>query len=480
MKLSIFIVFLPLLISCGFRTLEGKVKPVYFSTDPAVFADTLVQVQSVTYQEVKRLDVPCLSMVDLQKGKAVQTFIAQPTIFHKDNNEFLVYPGEHIFITANPSNNYAPTFSTMNQNKVRDDELLVLKTFQKLEKRPKIPLWIHYDFQTVLDAEKAINEKIAPSERASQLLFDSLCAAYRVSSKFKKLTKDYIHNRYDFAVLALYAEYRDTLVAHNIYQNKVRALLPQVNQLTKTSRFTLNVESNTNALYQSMFPNNGIRNMAMDGQFQECFDSIATIFSGPARDYLLSRLMLRALEQGFCIPASYTRQYHHYSMNRSYREIIARAGRAYKKFQHDDPLLPNELLMTDGKTKVRLENVLAQNKGKYVLLDLWASWCMPCIEEIPALQALKKKYRADKIAFINVSVDTNIPAWQTRLDQLRSDSTNNYLLLNKDNAALVRQIRLYAIPRYLLYDKEGNLINIDAPEPSDPQLEKQLDKLLSD
>jgi thiol-disulfide isomerase/thioredoxin len=257
----------------------------------------------------------------------------------------------------------------------------------------------------------------------------------------------------------------------------VKALLAGVNGVTKTSQFNLNIERNTSGLYTCLFPDRGIRNMVtMVGGFQACFDSIVTNFTGPARDYLLSRTMFRAYSQGFNIPSNYRKRYYVYCMNQDYRKIIGRAARQARHSQSDTHVLPNELLMADGKTKVELDDVLSQYKGKYVLLDLWASWCVPCIEEIPTLQALRKKYPADKIAFLNVSVDMGVSQWLTRLHQLHNDSLTSYLLLNQDSASLVKQIGLTTIPRYLLYDKEGKIINADAPPPTDPELVEILDK----
>lgn len=328
--------------SCSYRTVEGRVKPVYFSADAVVFTDTVPQVQTVLYQNLMGLSYPCLEVVDLHEGKAARAFIARPTFFQKENREFLVYPRENIFITANASDDYIPAFATINKNNVRDGELQVLKIFHDLERGPQVPRLAEYTFQTILDIEEDLKEKIAPAERASQLLFDSLCTAFQVSQKFIKLTKDYVHNRYDLTVLGLYEVYRDTLKAHNVYYSKIRAMLPQMNALTKINQFNLNVEAYTNYLYASLFPNNGIRNMANRGEFQACFDSIATNFRGPARDYLLSRLMYRAIEPGFRIPPNYRKQYRHYSMNKSYRKIIRRVSRSYKHLQKEASVLPNQ------------------------------------------------------------------------------------------------------------------------------------------
>jgi thiol-disulfide isomerase/thioredoxin len=473
MKLLVCVLLLLLLTSCGYRTV-----PVYFSADASVFTDTLSPVQRVTFQKVMALGYPCLDVVELQPGKEVQASIDRPTIFQKEYRSFLVYPKDHIFITASASNDFIPTFSTLNKNEVRDRELSVIKTFENLEKLPVVPILADYDYASIMNMEKALKSRIAPAERKSQALFDSLCNAYGVSQKFRKLTKDFVRNRYDDAILGVYAVYRDTLQARGDYWPKLRALLPQVNGLTKLSQFNANVAEYTNSLYTYLFPFNGIRNMVGRGQFEACFDSISVTFNGPARDYLLSRLMYQAFVQGYPIPASYRKQYRRYSMNKDYRKILAWAGRVKKPIHKDSPILPNDLLMVDGKTALKLEDVLAQHKGKYVLVDLWASWCVPCLEEMPAWRDLQKKYPTDKVVFLSISLDSSVPAWQSRISQLQGDSLNNYLLVHKDNAGLVRQLQINAIPRYLLYDKSGNIIHHDAPAPRDPELEKLLNQHL--
>lgn len=467
--------------ACAHRTLEGRVKPVYFSAAPVVFTDTLARDHSVYFQNMKKLGVPCDEVVNLKPGIAVKTFIAEPTIFGMGSSAFLVYPRDRIFITADPAREFHPTFSTVSKNKTRDGELLVLQKFQELEKRVVVPALTQYNYQVIADTARVIQDLVSQREQASQQLFDSLCAVYKVSRKFRKITRDFVHNRYDMTVVELYQVYRDTLKQRQVYKEKVSAFLPVVNRETSTAQFTSNLQTNTNWLYTALFPDNGIRNMVSKrGGFQACFDSIIKHFTGPARDYLLSRLMFRNIEQGYSIPAGYYQHYRQFSMNKSYRKIIDRYIEQVKVAQRNKPVFPNELLLSDGRTTAGLDTVLAGHKGKYILVDLWASWCGPCLKEMPALEALKNKYAADKISFLTVSVDTNIAAWLSRLEELHDDKSTSFLLLHKDSAALVRQVGLSTIPRYLLYDKDGTLMESDAPTPSDPELEKLLNKILEE
>src|SRR5678809_1381218 len=99
--------------------------------------------------------------------------------------------------------------------------------------------------------------------------------------------------------------------------------------------------------------------VAAVGGFQASFDSVVANFNGLARDYLLSRIMFRAYTQGSGIPPGYGKRYYRYSMNKDHRKIIARAARQARHSQGDTHVLPNELLMADGKTKIGLDDVLS-------------------------------------------------------------------------------------------------------------------------
>ena len=54
-------------------------------------------------------------------------------------------------------------------------------------------------------------------------------------------------------------------------------------------------------------------------------------------------------------------------------------------------------------------------KGKYVYIDVWATWCGPCCKEIPYLKELEKKMRKKKIVFVSLSCDKDLQAWKKKL-----------------------------------------------------------------
>jgi thiol-disulfide isomerase/thioredoxin len=115
-------------------------------------------------------------------------------------------------------------------------------------------------------------------------------------------------------------------------------------------------------------------------------------------------------------------------------------------------------------------------KGKVVLLDLWATWCIPCKQEEPYWDKLNEWYAGKDVAFVGISVDKDKAAWEKHLKekqlkgiQLHAGPGNNISLAYKVNG----------IPRYILIDKKGNLIADDGPRPSNENLKKLLDTWLA-
>ena len=115
----------------------------------------------------------------------------------------------------------------------------------------------------------------------------------------------------------------------------------------------------------------------------------------------------------------------------------------------------------------------AQFRGKYVYVDLWASWCVPCIREIPHLKQLEKELQNPDVVFLSVSVDTSADAWKKKVKQLGLEGN---LLNNRDNK-LCDALNVKGIPFFLIYDRQGNLHTYNAPRPSDVRLKPLLESL---
>ena len=127
-----------------------------------------------------------------------------------------------------------------------------------------------------------------------------------------------------------------------------------------------------------------------------------------------------------------------------------------------------------GKTK--LEDL----RGKYVYIDVWATWCGPCRGEIPFLQKVEEKYVGKNIAFVSISVDVekDHDKWKTFVDDKKLGGIQ--LIADKDwKSDFIKSYGINSIPRFILIDPNGVIVKGDAVRPSDPKLQKLLDSLLN-
>ena len=138
----------------------------------------------------------------------------------------------------------------------------------------------------------------------------------------------------------------------------------------------------------------------------------------------------------------------------------------------------NSLMSSDMKKSLTWQELVASTKGQLIYVDFWASWCAPCRAEMPNSKKLKCNYIGEKIRFIYVSVDENPSAWQRASKQIGIPDADSYLLTGGYKSPLAKDMKIITIPRYLIIDSEGKLINLDAPRPGDAVTTKILDKLL--
>lgn len=110
-------------------------------------------------------------------------------------------------------------------------------------------------------------------------------------------------------------------------------------------------------------------------------------------------------------------------------------------------------------------------KGKYVYFDVWATWCNPCKKEIPFLQKMEEKYHGKNIEFVSISVDQmkDHEAWKKMIADKKLSGTQ--LFSDKNwKSKFVTDYVINGIPRFILIDPLGNIVNSNAPRPSDPKL----------
>lgn len=117
---------------------------------------------------------------------------------------------------------------------------------------------------------------------------------------------------------------------------------------------------------------------------------------------------------------------------------------------------------------------LTDFRGKYLYIDLWATWCGPCRREIPYLQRLEKEYEGKNITFLSLSTDASKTDWTEFLQSHEMGGVQLYI------GAASKFQQLYnadGIPHFILLDTEGRIVEGNMLRPSSPDIRPYFDRL---
>ncbi|WP_235297181.1 TlpA family protein disulfide reductase [Portibacter marinus] len=111
---------------------------------------------------------------------------------------------------------------------------------------------------------------------------------------------------------------------------------------------------------------------------------------------------------------------------------------------------------------------LSDLQGKNVYIDVWATWCGPCIAEIPALKSMEEKYHDENVAFVSVSIDEqrDREKWK-KMIEARDLGGIQIIAENNWKSEIAQKYNISSIPRFMMIDAEGQIVSANAPRPSD-------------
>lgn len=198
-------------------------------------------------------------------------------------------------------------------------------------------------------------------------------------------------------------------------------------------------------------------------------------------DYAKTRLSGRPLYEyyAFALGSNFKKKlYDLFGEDSPYPELAQTVKAKYKKLEGMLEGNPAPVVVLRDTTDRQI--TWSDLNGKYLYLDFWATWCGPCIAEIPSLEKLQHDYAGKNITFVSISVDKEkdkgkwkqfVADKNLKGEQLWADEVNSRIFTGAFN--------MQQIPRFVLLDPEGRIVDANAARPSDVRVRQLLDKVLN-
>ena len=207
--------------------------------------------------------------------------------------------------------------------------------------------------------------------------------------------------------------------------------------------------------------------------YKRMYDSSNTYYSGAIRDRMLLLRLMGIRNKAPNYLDEYLSRFYKDCSNSEYIKYIQ------ANFVDTGTSKVQELKAIDSERK-SWNKLLQSHRGKVVYIDFWASWCIPCRREMPGAKNLVKAYDNNVFSYVFISIDDLLTDWKEACrEENILNYEYNYLLPNSGNTQIGKLLKISSIPRYVLIDKKGEIVDRNAPAPAQMIKNRIIDKWIS-
>ena len=204
-------------------------------------------------------------------------------------------------------------------------------------------------------------------------------------------------------------------------------------------------------------------------------DSIHNNFNGIAKDVLLSQTLSAALNDDYLAVDSVLTNLDHSFESGIFKKLLEKEIKKFKQTSKEN--LRDVNLVKVEQNDFLTDLLLNRYKNKVVYIDIWATWCGPCLREMSHSKLLHKEFKNSDVVFLYLCSNSNQSTWEKVIKE--KELQGEHILLSDDQLSILcSQHNIQGVPWYLVADKSGEIIN-NAPRPSSPKIKVLFKKLLS-
>lgn len=204
-------------------------------------------------------------------------------------------------------------------------------------------------------------------------------------------------------------------------------------------------------------------------------------FKGTIKDYAIGRMIWDYYNRGFAYGSEntnfmvamideYLEDVGHKKSFRDKMEDLKEDILSYD-FKLSEAALNTQMVNHLGDT-ITLQDIFNRSKKRVKVVDFWASWCPPCVQQIQESKPFKDRLSVENnVEWIYLSIDTDREKWLKKGEDLNNylHFRNSYLLVKGKKSALAKALNVHQIPRYVVFDKQNRVMVNSAPSPSDEE-----------
>lgn len=157
---------------------------------------------------------------------------------------------------------------------------------------------------------------------------------------------------------------------------------------------------------------------------------------------------------------------------------IEKLNKLEKEYKLDFSKSDKLILTTAKNDTTTFSNVLNINKGKWLYIDFWASWCTPCRRTMPESKKLKKELGNQNVELIYLALNDKRENWTKAISADGISNCQNYFIENGNVSKVIEKLGIKTIPHYLIYNPNGELVNGFANRPGEGAKE-QIQELIN-